>query len=232
MASSTIPARDRLLARIRSGLKATESADGQRRLAVQKRLGQPVIGIIPARSKLQHGELVTAFAERLEAQRATVARLASGAEVPVHIADLLRQQNLPATVRMGADPVLAGLPWATAPTLHLSQGRSHGDDLVGLSRAFAGAAETGTIVLTSGQDNPTTLNFLPDTHIVLIAAADIVGPYEEIWSRLRAQHGARAMPRTVNWVSGPSRTADIEQTMVQGAHGPRRLHVIIVGETG
>jgi L-lactate dehydrogenase complex protein LldG len=97
---------------------------------------------------------------------------------------------------------------------------------VAVSHAFGGVAESGTLVLTSGRDNPTTLNFLPDTHIVVIDAKDIAGDYETLWARLRGQG---AMPRTVNWITGPSRSADIEQTLILGAHGPRRLHVMVVG---
>ena len=83
--------------------------------------------------------------------------------------------------------------------------------------------------LVSGPENPTTLNFLPEAHTVLIEASDIVGSYEEAWDRLRAIYGKGALPRTVNLISGPSRTADIEQTIVRGAHGPRRLLVLILG---
>ena len=90
-------------------------------------------------------------------------------------------------------------------------------------------AESGTLVLTSGVDNPTTLNFLPETAIVVVDAADIAGDYETVWDRLRAETGEAPLPRTVNWVNGPSRSADIEQTLLLGAHGPRSLHVIVVG---
>ena len=82
----------------------------------------------------------------------------------------------------------------------------------------------------SGADNPTTLNFLPETHIVVLESGDLVGTYEEVWTRLREKFGEGEMPRTVNMITGPSRTADIEQTLELGAHGPRRLHVIILGK--
>ena len=91
-------------------------------------------------------------------------------------------------------------------------------------------AETGTLVLLSGPDNPTTINFLPETHIVVLRAHDIVGPYEAAWNALREIYGERSLPRTVNLISGPSRTADIEQTIIMGAHGPKRLHVVIVAD--
>ena len=97
------------------------------------------------------------------------------------------------------------------------------------SHAFAGVAETGTLVLLSGPDNPTTLNFLPDTHIVMLSADDVAGDYETVWRRLRERYGPGALPRTVNLITGPSRSADIEQTLILGAHGPRALHILVVG---
>ncbi len=88
---------------------------------------------------------------------------------------------------------------------------------------------SGTLVLTSGADNPTTLNFLPETAIVVLDAADIAGDYETVWERLQQQAGENPLPRTINLISGPSRSADIEQTLLLGAHGPRNLHIIVVG---
>lgn len=84
-------------------------------------------------------------------------------------------------------------------------------------------------MLTSGPDNPTTVNFLPEVHVVAVAAGDIAGDYETVLGRLRETYGKGEMPRTVNLITGPSRSADIEQTLLLGAHGPRRLHVMIVG---
>jgi L-lactate dehydrogenase complex protein LldG len=99
-----------------------------------------------------------------------------------------------------------------------------------VSHAFAAVAETGTLVLVSGADNPTTLNFLPDVHIVVVETSDVTPDFETVMARLRSRFGADAMPRTVNMITGPSRSADIEQTLILGAHGPRKLHVIVVGE--
>ena len=129
---------------------------------------------------------------------------------------------------MGDDPLLAGLPWERTQ-IEVKRGPSDGQDVVGLSHAVAGVAETGTLVLLSGPDNPTTLNFLPETHIVVVKAEDIAGDYETVWDTIRARYGKGVMPRTVNMITGPSRSADIEQTILLGAHGPRRLHIIVVG---
>ncbi len=121
------------------------------------------------------------------------------------------------------------MPWERAGTLEVSTAID-AVMLTSVSHAFAGVAETGTLVLASGPDNPTSLNFLPDNHIVVIDAKDVAGDYESIWPRLREQYGEGLMPRAVNLITGPSRSADIEQTLILGAHGPRRLHVIVVGD--
>ena len=116
--------------------------------------------------------------------------------------------------------------------LAIRRGRAEEADRVGVTGAVMGFAETGTLMMTSGPDHPSTLNFLPETHIVVLPAEKIGGAYEEGWAHLRAEGGPDAdggfMPRTVNLVTGPSRTADIEQTIALGAHGPRRLHIVIV----
>jgi L-lactate dehydrogenase complex protein LldG len=84
--------------------------------------------------------------------------------------------------------------------------------------------------MVSGHENPSTLNFLPDNHIIVVSAKDIASDYEAVWNRIRFAYGKGTMPRTVNWITGPSRSGDIEQTLLLGAHGPRRLHVVVVGD--
>ena len=96
-----------------------------------------------------------------------------------------------------------------------------------IQHGFAAIAETGTLMLPSAPERPTTLNLLAEAAIVVLAADRVVGAYEEAWDLLRAELGA--MPRNVMLVTGPSRSADIEQTLELGAHGPRRLHVVLVG---
>ncbi len=159
---------------------------------------------------------------------ATVSRVAAADDIPEAVAAYLRENNLPAAVKTGDDPLFAALPWKRT-AVEVKHGASDGEDPVGLSHAFAGVAESGTLVLPSGRDNPTTLNVLPETHIVAIKADDVVGDYEAVWERLRARVGKGQMPRNVMMVTGPSRSGDIEQTILLGAHGPRRLHIIVVG---
>ncbi len=222
-------ARDRVLGAVRGALRVTGD-EAPRREAVRTRLESPPGTLVPAQGQQAGADALTLFIEKLEAQGASVAQVADAAQIPPAVSEFLRQHNLPAQVRTGADAMLAEAPWDETPSLARLEGRGEAGDAVTLSRAIAGAAETGTLFLTSGTDNPTSLNFLPDTHIVAVRREDIVGGYADGWSKLRALYGPRTLPRTVNLISGPSRTADIEQTIVMGAHGPRRLHVIIVGD--
>lgn len=226
----TVPgeARAEILGRIRTALGAV-SLDRARRSAVARRLERHPRGPVPARAKLSGAERVGLVMDMLAKQGADVKRVATPKEAVGAIASYLGTCNLPPRLRMGADPVLAALPWREAWDIERSFGGAEADDRASLSRAVAAAAETGTLFLISGRDNPTTLNFLPEAHTVLIAASDIVGSYEEAWDRIRAILGEGTLPRSVNLISGPSRTADIEQTIVRGAHGPRRLHVLILG---
>jgi L-lactate dehydrogenase complex protein LldG len=217
--------RAKIFADIRRALGVT-GMDAARRRAVEARLADPPESVIPARS--QTPDPIALFRAEVERVFATVETVGAAADIPARIADFLRAKNLPPRLRKGADSYLAALPWEVT-ALRLDEGRAEGADQVGLSRAFAGIAETGTLALVSGPDNPTTLNFLPETHIVIVEAQKIVGAYETFWRELRAAYGPGAMPRTVNFITGPSRSADIEQTLLLGAHGPRALHILVVG---
>ena len=160
----------------------------------------------------------------------SVETVADATGVPGAVAHFLRRHNLPLAVRRGKDVKLAALPWEREGALEVTVGPSDGKQLASVSHAFGAVAETGTLVLTSGADNPTTLNFLPDNHIVVVDAEDVAADFESVFARLRARFPSRQLPRVVNMITGPSRSADIEQTLILGAHGPRRLHVILVAD--
>jgi L-lactate dehydrogenase complex protein LldG len=197
--------------------------------AVAERLRAHPRGTIPARAHQDEPALLDLFQSMLESQGAEVTRATTPEEAVQAIAADLRLHHLPLALRLGEDEVLRTLPWNAAPDIKLWFGAADGDDRAGLSRAVAAAAETGTLMLVSGSDNPTTVAFLPESHTVLIHRVDIVPCYEDTFDRLRAIYGEGVLPRTVNLISGPSRTADIEQTIVRGAHGPKRLHVVMLG---
>jgi len=219
-------ARDTILSTIRNSLHVT-SDDATRRAAVEARLQSTPRGIVPQRGQGSLEQQVATFISEASRVQATITELTSSNDIPREIARYLSANNLPATLRMGSDERLAQLNWGLTQ-LTLSHGPSSGDDLNGLSHAEGAIAETGTLCLLSSASNPTTLNFLPDNHIVVLKRADLVGDLESLWSRLRQRFGAGTWPRTVNLITGPSRSADIEQQMLLGAHGPRRLHILIV----
>ncbi|MGE0666996.1 MAG: lactate utilization protein C [Sphingomonadales bacterium] len=167
------------------------------------------------------------FVERLEAARSTVDRLSSLAEVPAAVARYLAGQNLPA--RLYVAPELRDrLDFGTV-SVSVSDSLPVDDGWAVLTGCAAAVSETGTFVAASGPDRDQRLTYLAETLIVVVGANQILGAYEEVWDRLgvRAGHGA---PRLVSFITGPSRTADIEQTIEWGAHGPRRLHVLISDE--
>jgi L-lactate dehydrogenase complex protein LldG len=216
-----------MFARIRSGLGVT-AHDAVRQAAVAIRLKASKPHLIPDRVAKPGTDLRALLRSFLEGQSATVVDVATPADVPSAVTMFLRASNLPLRARMAQDAFLAKLDWETEPTFECLHGRARPQDEVGLSHATIAVAETGTLVLASGEGNPVTLNFLPETHIVVLAAKDIVGPYETAFEHVRATYGRGIMPRTVNFISGPSRTSDIGGRLVMGAHGPRRMCVIIV----
>jgi len=220
--------RERILGAIRITLDA-ETREATRRQSAAARLARPVVHPRPGRTLRPTGELLQQFKDFQHTLGVTVMEVAAPPEIPAAIAGYLHALGLPLRLRRGADPLLSGLPWESAPSLEIDAGRAQDGDTVGLSRAVAGVAETGTLALGSGSDNPVTLGFVPDIHVVVLRADTVVGSYEEAFDRLRAIYGEGSLPRTVNLISGPSRTADIEQTIVRGAHGPKRLHVVILG---
>jgi L-lactate dehydrogenase complex protein LldG len=219
--------RERILGNIRQALKRSSPLDT---VPLETRLNDPPTGPIPARGQLPRAQRIELFIEMAKRAVASITRVASTAEVPAAVAEYLARENLPARLKLAPDPALTGLPWESRPLIEISTGASAGDDPVSLCHAEAGIAETGTLMLASGPKSPSTLNFLPETEIVLLPADRVVGGLEEAWRQLRSRLPAGDMPRTVNFITGPSRSADIGQKIQLGAHGPRRLHIIVVGE--
>lgn len=223
-------ARDRILTSIQRSLRRGP-LDGDRRGETERRLSSHPRGPMPARGQRGFAGRLRLFQEMAEHAAATVARVTNWSDVPAAVAAYLRDHNRPGDVRLAPHADLTGLDWASgAPMLTVSEGRGEDATGVGVSRAFAGVAETGTLVLRSGADSPTTLNFLPATHVVVLHASEVAGVYEDVWDRLRAAMPDGQVPRTLNLITGPSRTADIEQTLYLGAHGPMDLHIIVVGD--
>jgi L-lactate dehydrogenase complex protein LldG len=217
-----------ILTAIRRGLKRGPLPADQATM-LRGRMAAHPRHLIPARSRLPHPEQVDLFVRNVEKEFGSVTRVADLDAVPDAVADYLAAQNLPGRMVMAPHPELRAIPWSARPMLEVREGRAEATDAVSVQHGFAGIAETGTLMLPSGADRPVTLNLLADTEIVVLRASTVVGAYEEGWDRLRSE--IKGMPRNVMFITGPSRSADIEQTLELGAHGPRRLHVVLLEDT-
>ena len=203
----------------RGPLPAAEQA------AIEDRIRRHDRHIIPERVNRSAGELVELFLAKAGEVSTTLEEVDDSAGVARAVAGYLARENLPA--RLVAAPAVGefGVDWDTVPTLEVRTGTANRDDGVGVTVGMAGIAETGTLLLVSGPDTPTSLNFVPPHGIVLLRRSDIAGSWEDGWDLVRRS----PLPRVVNFVTGPSRTGDIEQKIQIGVHGPVRLHVILVG---
>jgi L-lactate dehydrogenase complex protein LldG len=216
--------KEAILGAIRRGLKRGPLPADQVTM-LRTRLSEHPRHLIPARTRVPRAEQVDLLVHYVEREFGTVTRVAGPEDVPDALASYLAGHNLPSEIAMAPHPELQAIPWSRRPLLRLREGRSVASDQVSLQHAFAAVAETGTLMLPSAPERPTTLNLLPDTAVVVLRASRVVGAYEEAWDMLRA---AGPMPRNVMLVTGPSRSADIEQTLELGAHGPRRLHILLI----
>jgi L-lactate dehydrogenase complex protein LldG len=167
---------------------------------------------------------VVRFRERALGLASTVDEVATLEAIPAAVARYLAAHSLP--LAGVCWPEFAGLDWRGA-SLAIESRAARGADPVGITGAFCAIAETGTLMTVTGRDTPATLSLLPETHVAVVRMSRIVPGMEEAWRLLRDE--LKEPPRAVSFISGPSRTADIEQTVTLGAHGPYRVHIVIVG---
>jgi L-lactate dehydrogenase complex protein LldG len=214
-------ARKEILARIRGsqGRGASSRPSQAEIAAVETYIAAHPRGPLPAVEE----DLVARFRARAESMQSTTDLVERSAEVPAAAARYLNANGLPKAGCVW--PALGGLGWAAAG-LALEARAAVDRDLVGVTGVFAALAETGTLMVVSGAATPAAASLLPETHIAVVPVARIVKHMEDGWALARAELGQ--LPRLVNFISGPSRTADIDQTMVLGAHGPYRVHMILV----
>ncbi len=170
------------------------------------------------------GDLGARLLARAAAAASTGERVASLAEAPAAVARFLEAHRLPESGCVW--PRLAHLDWKGAG-LELEARAGRGEDRLGVTGVYCALAETGTLMMVSGADTPAATSLLPETHVAIVPLERVVACMEDGWDLLRAEQGQ--LPRAVNFISGPSRTADIEQTLVLGAHGPFRVHIVLVG---
>ena len=213
-------ARENILGRVRSALNRKVSPPDT--ATIDAHIAAHPVGMQPPRDWEAEAEL--RFRARAEALASSVEKVSSLAAVPGAVARYLVANGLPTGGVCW--PSLRRLDWIGAG-LGMEDRPARGDDLVGVTGCYCAIAETGTLMLLSGADTPAATSLLPETHIALVETARIVPFMEDAWRLLRAERGL--LPRAVNFVSGPSRTADIEQTVTMGAHGPYRVHIVLVG---
>lgn len=206
-----------------SRLRAVREANGAAALRERAQLGRAPAAGLPA------DDMATAFLCNVLRNGGTIdfARDRSGAvkALAAYLYDHFRTQRLVA----GNDPRLAALPWRDAGLLPRFGAAESGEPSA-LSYAQLGIAETGSIVTFTGKSNPAANNLLPEHHLVLVNVEDVVVDMEAAWIHINAQLGEGPRPRGINFIAGPSSTADIGGQLVSGAHGPRHWHVILVGE--
>ena len=219
-------ARDASLGRGRLALPRTPEEAETAAAEVARRLASHPRNLVPARGQLEREERVQLFVRQARAVMTDVERIASLENAPAAVTTYLRRHNLPQRLVLAPEPMLDRCGWAGQPLLRVRRGTAVDADAVGVTLAIAGIAETGTLVLASAPERPTLLAYLPETSVVLLAADWVESSYEEAWESVRAMPGG--VPRSVNFVTGPSRTADVAQKLVLGAHGPRRLLVLLV----
>lgn len=215
----TSTARQAIFARIRQAQKRPAEVGQSERDAVASYVDGHSEG---PRPDIGH-DFVQRFKEQALRMSDTVDEVATRQEVPNAIAAYLQQIN--AAKQAIAWPTLEKLSWADAG-LQVEFRVPKNEDLVGITDCFCAVAETGSLMLLSGSDTFISASLLPETHIAIVPASRIVRAMEDAFALARAE--CRVLPRTTTFISGPSRTGDIEQTIVLGAHGPYRVHVIIV----
>lgn len=211
--------RKQIFDRLRQALGRPASSDGVP-TAVSQRLTVHPRGPLPAWSE----DSVQRFIDKVETAAGSVRRIASASEIPAAAGEYLSRQGLPAALTIAGSPLLQGLDWPQE--IDIARREARDNDVATLSVANAAVAETGSLVLLSSDDTPTSLNFLPEHYICVLQRARIFDHMEDAWDLIRQEQGQ--MPRAVNFITGPSRTADVEQTIQLGAHGPRQLHILLL----
>lgn len=181
----------------------------------------------PARTLGAREDLIQRFCDMAAFAGARVDRVAERAGAPPAIAAYLSEMALGDHLVLSAEEAVTTLPWSLCPRLLLRTGTVRRDDRVSVTASVAGVAETGSLLVRSAPTTANALHFLPEAHIVVVGAMAIVGSYEEALASLG---GVGSMPRVATFITGPSRTADIEKTPQVGVHGPRRLFIVVIDD--
>ena len=214
-----------ILGNIRRGLKRGEATPAQK-AAATRRINAHKATIIPKRSQLDQAGQIQLFRDMASGAAAELIDINQLSDLPAAVADWLNKHEFK-TLISASDDCLNALDWAPLGDISREQRVAQAGDVASLTTSMAGIAETGTLMLYSRPESPTTLNFLPDCHLVVLRESTIVGSYEDAWQMVREQN-PDGMPRTVNMITGPSRSADIGQKLQMGAHGPCVLVIFLL----
>jgi L-lactate dehydrogenase complex protein LldG len=227
--SASVPSRENVLERIRA---ATQKTDPGLRAEAYASLPREYV----RRGTLSAEARVELMVERLRGYDAEVTECR-----PETLAGMIAVQleasgrrRFVAPKGLPAEWMAAGFEWTvdhglTAAEVETAEGV--------VTASFGGVADSGTIVLHhSAAEGRRVLTLLPDWHLCVLKASDVVETLPEYFARCASRdqvsgvrgQDADELPRLVTWISGPSATADIEMTRIKGVHGPRFLHVVLV----
>lgn len=212
-------ARDQIIGNIRHSLGRDTELSEQQLDALQMRQS----------AKRQHArprtadDLLVQLKEQMALVQMTVAELSSEAELGEAVTSYLREHQLPAAITIA--PELSAVTWPDALEVHTGAARA--EDLSSVTACACAIAETGSIMMLASAQSPATLRFMPDNHMVVLKREQVVAHLEDAWQVMRAEPSG--ISRAVHINTGPSRTGDVEQVIEIGAHGPRRMHVFLIG---
>ncbi len=218
-------ARPDILARVRH---ASRGVDGETVRTELATLGRSPVADLPG-ADLPGADLQRGFIANVLKNQGTVDTVRNRSEAVKAVAHYLYQHFRTHRIVAGNDPRLAAMPWRDGGVLPRF-GAAEDGELASLSYARLGVGELGGIVTYTGKANPAANNLLAEHHIVLVNVEDLVPTIDAAWERIRSDAEREGRPRGINFIAGPSSTADIEGQLVYGVHGPRNWHLILLGE--
>lgn len=208
-------ARAKILARIRAGVASVAAGSAT----------------TPVRSpeSADRGAVIERFRRHAHEAAATTERISAFTDIPVSAARYLRGQGLPPQALIADDIRARGGfdEWVEEFAVIDRPIQPDGDTVV--TGCFAGIADAGAIVTVSAAGYPVARNFLAKTHLAVVPARRIFADHDALWRCFDEEFGD-SRPRMMNWIVGPSRTADLGVPSKLGAHGPARVHILIVDE--
>lgn len=191
-----------------------------------KHEAQQLLAEEPLHAPLLSKNVVDAFMERINRGHVigtTCAAIDSVEQLPIQVMDYLKQQQLPLEAWIQNISLFEQLDWQNLKNNGSVIGGDE-ENTVAVSFCDYGIAETGSVVFHSGKNQPVLLNFLGLHHIIVLAKNSIVPLMDDYAAKVDVINP----PRNTIWITGASGTTDIEGVLVQGAHGPYQVHIVVV----